>query len=351
MTQAPTRALVIAAAVAAVSALAASAAGPQAPRSSLAPDVLDVLTKQLRFSATEIAELQRGKIVRHGIDTASPGEIAVVGAVRVNAPKAAFLDRVRDIARFKRNPGVLQIGRFSATPSVADLSALTVDVDDFDARECRVGDCSVRLSAEMIRRLPQEVDLKAPDAQARSAAWFKQVIIDDVAAYLAGGAGRILQYDDGPRPIRPVDEFDGILENAPTIGTLIPGLPDHLKNYPSNHLTDPEDFLYWSKEKFGPSPFITVTHVTIVCGSADTCVMTTKDVYSSRYLDASLGLSIATDVEGAPDAFYLVYGNRFRANALKGVWSALRRAIVERRARGGLEESLKATKNELETRR
>jgi hypothetical protein len=335
----------------AAAAFGVTAGQPKVATSDIAPGVRDVLMRELRFSTVELADLQRGRIVRHGVDTASAGEIAVVGAVRVNAPKAAFLDRVRDIVRFKRNPSVLQIGRFSATPSVADLAELTVDEDDFDARDCRVGDCSVRLSAEMIRRLPQEIDLKAPDARARSAAWLKQVIVDDVTAYLAGGAGRILQYDDGPRPIRPVDEFDGILKNAPSIGALIPELPDHLKNYPSNHLTDSEDFLYWSKEKFGPSPFITVTHVTIVCASAETCVMTTKDVYSSRYLDASLGLSIATDVAGDPDAFFLVYGNRFRANALKGGWSALRRAIVERRARGGLEESLKATKNELESRR
>lgn len=349
MMQIPSHTLAIAAAAAACG---ATVVLTQAPMPGMARDVREVLTRQLRFSAAELADLQRGKIVKHGIETSSPGEIAVVGAVRINASKATFLDRVRDIVRFKRDPNVLQIGRFSAEPTIADLAALSVDEDDFDARDCRVGDCSVRLSAEMIRRLPQEVDLKAPDAQARSAAWFKQVLVDDVVAYITGAAGRMLQYDDGPRPIRPVDEFDGILKNATSIGALIPELPDHLRNYPSNHLvTDPEDFLYWSKEKFGASPFITVTHVTIVCASAETCVMTTKDVYSSRYLDASLGLSIATDVPGTPNAFYLVYGNRFRANALKGGWSALRRAIVERRARGGLEESLKAIKNELETHR
>jgi len=318
----------------------------QAP--GVAPDVRDVLTRQLRFSAAELADLQRGRIVKHGLDAVAPGEIAVVGAVRINVPKAVFLDRVRDIVRFKRDPNVLQVGRFSATPTLADVEALSVGEDDFDARDCRVGDCSVRLSAEAIRRLPQEVDLKAPGAQARAAAWFKQMLVDDVAAYLSGGPGRMQQYDDGPRPIRPVDEFDGILKNAPSIGALIPDLPDYLKHYPSSHLADPEDFLYWSKEKFGASPFITVTHVTIVCASAETCVMTTKDVYSSRYLDASLGLSIATDVAGVPDAFILVYGNRFRANALKGGWSALRRSVVERRARGGLEESLKTIKSQLE---
>lgn len=342
-------------ALAVVSAVAAMA---QAPASDIAPDLRLALTRDLRFSSSELGDLQRGKIVKHGIDTKSAGEVAVVGAVRVHASKAAFLERVRDIVRFKRSPNVLQIGRFSAMPAVEDLDALTVSRDDFDVHDCRIGDCSVRLSAEAIRRLPQEVDLKAPEAQARGAAWFKRVLVADVQAYVSGGAGRMLQYDDGPRPVRPVDEFDGILSNARSIGALVPQLPDHLRNYPASHLQDsagqvladpPEDFLYWSKEKFGASPFITVTHVTIVCATGETCVMTTKDVYSSRYLDASLGLTIATDAVGTPNAFYLVYGNRFRADALKSGWSALKHALVERRARGGLEDSLKTIKGQLET--
>jgi hypothetical protein len=91
-----------------------------------------------------------------------------------------------------------------------------------------------------------------------------------------------------------------------------------------------------------------VTHVTIVCPSAATCVVTTKDVYSSRYIDASLAITIATDTLETPEASYLVYGNRSRANALKGRLSSLRRAIVERRARGSLEEHLRTLKAQLE---
>ena len=94
--------------------------------------------------------------------------------------------------------------------------------------------------------------------------------------------------------------------------------------------------------------FITVTHVTIVCPSAATCVMATKDVYSSRYIDASLAISIATDSLESPSAFYLVYGNRSRANALKGGFSSLKRAIVERRARGNLEQYLRTLKSQME---
>jgi hypothetical protein len=314
------------------------------------PGVHTVISQQLQFSAGELADLKRGRVVTHRLPSRAPGEVAVAGAVRVRAPKAAFFAHVRDIARFKSGPDVMQIGRFSHPPSLDDLAALTVDTDDFDVRTCRLGDCGIRLSAEVIARFARDVDIKAPNAQARGAALFKQMLFDDVTAYSSGVGNRMLQYDDGPRAVRPRDELEGVLANMPELAALVPGLPDHLRHFPQSRLPDAEDFLYWSKEKFGREPFITVTHVTIVCRpAAATCVMTTRDVYSSRYLDASVALAIATDAQGDPGAFDLIYENRSRANALKGALSGLRRSLTGRRARGALEESLKTIKLRLET--
>jgi hypothetical protein len=321
------------------------AAGAMAQERITDADVRAVLTTRLGFSDEELADLRRGRAVRHGLRPSAPGEVAVTGAIRIRAPKAAFLAHVRDIVRFKSGPGVLQIGRFSSPPVLDDLAALTVDKDDLDPRSCRVGDCGIRLPASVIERIGREIDVKAPDAQARAAAFFKHVLFDDVSAYWSG-TDRMSQYDDGPKPIRPREELQGVLGAMPEIGALMPGLPDHLLHFPAARLPDVEDFLYWSKEKFGVEPFITVTHVTIVCRSAATCLMATRDVYSSRYLDASVALAIATDA-GA-DAFDLVYDNRSRANALKGGLSGLRRSLTERRARGALEDSLKTIKKRLE---
>jgi hypothetical protein len=322
-----------------------------AAESDIDRTIREVLTRHLRFTVGELSDLQGGKVVRHGLDSGTAGEVGVVGAVKVRAPKAAFLARVHDIARFKSGPDILQIGKFSHPPKLDDLASLTVDRGDFDVTSCRLRNCGVRLPAAVIQRFEREIDPKAPDAQQRAAALFKQVLVDDVTAYVAGSAGRFEQYDDGTRPIRPLDEFDGVLTNSPSLAALVPGLPDHLKNFPSSRLSEADDFLYWSKEKFGYAPFISVTHVTIVCPSAATCVMTTKDVYSSRYIDASLAIAIATDTLETPEAFYLVYGNRSRANALKGRFSGLRRALVERRARGSLEQNLGHLKIDLEKRR
>jgi len=321
------------------------------PAPGLDPDVATALTRYLRFSQSELVELQRGKVVRHGVNTTVPGEIAVVGAVRVSAPPMRLVEAVRRIAEFKRSPDVLQIGRFSDPPSLRDLDSLTVGKDDFDAAHCHVGDCGVRLPADAIRRLPREVDTKGPGAQERAARWFKQQVFDNATAYWSGAPGRIVSYDDGSEPIRPVDEFDGLLESTPIIAALAPTLASHLSSFPSHRMEGAEDFLYWSKEKFGIAPFITVTHVTIVCPSERRCLVASRDVYSSRYIDASLALTIASSDFADPGAFYLVYSNRSRASALKGAFSGLRKSIAEHRARGNLEETLKTLKQRLENAR
>ncbi len=217
-----------------------------------------------------------------------------------------------------------------------------------DLRACRVGHCDIRLPAATIVRFQKEIDWKARDADTRAAALFKQVLLDHVVAYLSGQPGQIAAYDDEKRAVRPVEDFAGVLKNSPYIGKLVPGLPDHLQALPANPLPGAEDFLYWSKEKFGFTPFVTVTQVTIMPATPTSTVVASRDVYSSRYFDASLTLTIASDVVGAPDEIYLVYINRSRANALKGSFSALRRSMVERRVKASLDENLKAVKGRLE---
>ena len=175
------------------------------------------------------------------------------------------------------------------------------------------------------------------------------MLLDNVRAYVSGGPGRILLYDDEKRAVRPVDDFNALLEPSPYIGALVPGLAEHLREFPMRPLPGAEDFLYWSKEKFGFTPFVTVTHVTIAPPLPTSVVITSKDVYSSRYFDASLTLTVASDSVSSPEAIYLVYVNRSRASALKGPLAGLRRAIVERRAIGSVDENLRGVKRRLET--
>jgi hypothetical protein len=323
-------------------ALAAIAA---APLPEVDPVVQSVLSRDLKFSTDDFVALRNGRIVKHALTANNDREVAVVGAVLVNTHASLLVDRLRDIVQFKRGPNIVAIGRFSNPPTIDDLAPLKIEGQDLDLRACRVGNCDIRLPADVIRRFQREIDWSAPNANDRAAALFKEVLVESVRAYLSGGPGRITEYNGGRTPIRAADDFVALLKNSPYIVALVPGLPGHLEAFPSRPLPGAEDFLYWSKEKFGLTPFITVTHVTIVRALPGAYVITSKDVYSSRYVDAS---TIASDAAGAPNSFYLVYANRSRAQALKGVFGGLRRTLVERRAKSSLEENLRTTKFRLE---
>ena len=111
-------------------------------------------------------------------------------------PRATFVERFRDIVSFKQNPAVIAIGRFSSTPSVADMRALTLDDDDVSALgRCRPGDCEMRLDDAGIARI------KAAGAQGTDGG---EKVADAFREYLAGYAADYLRArgrcaDDLPR--------------------------------------------------------------------------------------------------------------------------------------------------------
>ena len=323
---------------------------PASPAGSdLQPQLRAVLVRDLKFSPDDLADLENGKVVRHSLPTTAPGEVAAVGGVRIWASKDRFAAAYRDIVQFKKNASVLEIGRFGQPPQLSDLNGLTITRDDFDLRNCRVGDCDIRLPSDIIRRIASETDWQRPGADQRAALLFKHILLENVRSYVSGGPGRITEYDDDKEPIRPVDDFLGLLKSSSYVDAMLPGLSAHLAGYPGERLPGAEDFLYWSKEKFGIAPFISVTHVTLVTTNPREYIATTRDVYSSRYFDASLALVVASDSVTDPRSFYLFYANRSRASALRGAFSRLRRSVVERRVRGSLEENLRAIKVRLES--
>jgi hypothetical protein len=314
----------------------------------LQPELRAFLSNEMKFSRQDLVDLEAGKIVSRGLSATAPGEVAAVGAIRVHVSRQQFVERYKDIERFKRGADVLQIGRFGHPPALENLSALSLGKQDLDLRSCRVAHCDVRLPADAIGRFQHEIDWNAQDADQRAATLFKQILFAHVQAYVSGQPGRIRSYDDEKRVVRPVEEFGGLLAASPFVGKLVPGLVEHLRMFPEDALEGAEDFLYWSKEKFGLTPFVSVTHVTIAPPGPTSTVVTSKDVYSSRYFDASLTVTIISDAVGSEDEIYLVYVNRSRASALKGSFAGLRRSIVERKAKSSLDENLKGVKLRLE---
>ena len=80
----------------------------------------------------------------------------------------------------------------------------------------RVAMCS-RCWRSPSRSTRDEVRRRYKSRLVSARALFKQVLFDSVRAYLSGGPARMTAYDDGERPIRPSDDFIGLLKNSPYI--------------------------------------------------------------------------------------------------------------------------------------
>jgi hypothetical protein len=301
----------------------------------------------------DLAGLDRGAVIARTLPTDVPSEIVAVGAARFSVPAGYFIARFRDIVEFKRGAGVKQIGTFAEPPRPDDLGPLTIDEADLVAlRTCRVGRCGLKLSTAMIEQVRHDIDWSAPAASQRARVLLKQMLLDRLSRYLAvGNVALEPSGDKSPRPgaVAPVGE---VLRASRSLLGGVPELCRYLEEFPAADLPGSERFAYWSKESFGLKPVTSLTDVTIYrppLQPKTTAFIVSKDLYSSHYVQTSLGVTLVVDsTSGGLPAAYVVYVNRSRIDALGGALSGLRRWIVERRIRSGTEEQFRLMKGRLE---
>lgn len=269
----------------------------------------------------------------------------------MNVPAAFFVTQLRDIAAFKRSDLVLQIGRFGDRPSLADLVPLRLDASDIaDLRECRVGDCGVKLPAAAIERFRVGVDWSARDPRLPAEHLAKQMLLENTLAYLDGGDAALAAYNDKPRSVSPAEELRLLMPGLNCGGVPV-RVREYLSGFPRINPHDEDSFLYWSKERAGLKAFLSVTHVAIFpARPSQPTLIASKGIYSSHYLDASISLTWLLDVDSGEDpSIDVVYINRSRVDAFGGAFGRVARSIAAARQREGMLRELKALKARLES--
>ena len=103
----------------------------------------------------------------------------------------------------------------------------------------------------------------AADAHDRANRVIRQLMLEGMETYLEGGDQSFGAYRDKKRPLSVDEEFEGLLENSPYILEYDPTFHAYLKNFPKASLPGADEFLYWSKVKFGLKPTVRVSHVVI----------------------------------------------------------------------------------------
>jgi hypothetical protein len=111
--------------------------------------------------------------------------------------------------------------------------------------------------------------------------------------------------------------------------------------------------MYWSKEKFGLKPVISLTHIVIykrrVARGTDVLIAS-KGIYASHYVETSLGLTgFIHSQEPEPRRTYLIYINRSRADALRGFLGGLKRSLIVGSLRDATKKNMEMIKKKLET--
>ena len=187
------------------------------------PVALTFLRRVLQFTDAQIAAVEAREVVTRKLPTADKPEIAAFGVVRVNTDKETFLAKLRDLESFRRGPSTLEIGRLSRPARIEDLRGLSLDDADFEAaRECRPGDCDLKLSRSAMERIRGEMDWSAPDARAKAAALMRQMLVQYTDAYMEGGTPAMATYNDSDRPQETPAEFRKLLGPLPTSSSTSP---------------------------------------------------------------------------------------------------------------------------------
>ena len=258
------------------------------------------------------------------------------------------MERLRDIVSFKKNDMVLQIGRFGVPPSDADLAPLVVDEDDSDElRDCRPGDCAVQMSVDAMGAAVAGMVDATPGWQAQVSANVRRVLLDLMTDYQRRGLDALMEYRDHGKPLAAGAEARAVVRASPSLLDVAASLREALLAYPAPRETIEHEY-YWSRERFGFKPTISLTHVVRQDRRANgdgAFFLASVQLYASHYFDASLGVTAIVRARGGPaPAHYMVYTNRTRNSRVGGAFGALIRAAAERRARAGMERLLTGIK-------
>jgi hypothetical protein len=331
-------------------------ARPSGSAPAAAPPVTDLL-RSVGFTAAEISAVERGIPVARALDS-DRREIAVIGAVRIKAARQRLAERFRTIDYMKGSRMILGAGAFSTPPRSEDLAAVPFEPYDLDVRDCRPGDCRVRLSSDDINRFQREVDWRSTTWASQSAHVWRQVLSGYAQGYFRYGIAALPVFANKSEPLSVADETSLLMRQFTFVSSLWPDLLARVQVPVVRAADSPAQILFWSKEDFGVRPVLRIIHQSIhwagVQGTdhaARPLIVSTTQLYANHYLDAAVGFVVAVDDQAADPSsgFHMIMVNRVRTRSLTGFLRALIRSTVQGRSRDAMESVLRTTKSSLGT--
>ena len=316
---------------------------------SLPAALASFLSEEARVTAPERGTLVAGNPLVKLLDADPEQEIAVLGAIWVDAPSSVYVEQVKNIELFERGAAFHITKRISDPPSPDDFAALTISDQDFqDLKDCKIGDCALKLDAAGVQALRAKVDWRKPTAKADATALFRQLALEYVNGYREGGNARLGVHRDKDRPTFVAVEFRSMIDRLPRLAAGLPDLTRYLLEYPSTTLANSTDFLYWQETEFGLRPTIRINHL-VIQERPNQTVVASKMLYASHYFWTALELRVLLPDPARGPGFWLLTISRSRSDGLSGFTGRVIRSRVRGEVEEGTRAALAATKMRLES--
>jgi hypothetical protein len=306
------------------------------------------ITKYVKLTPTQQSQLAAGQPVSKILDSDPSKEVAVFGAIWVDAPLASYLAATKDIERLEAGGGFRVTKKISSPPRIEDFSQMTVPDDDAaDLKTCKVGECEIKLGAPAIERVRREVDWTKPDARARLDRIARELALEYVTRYLEGGNAELATYRDSDRPTFVAKEFESMTGRLPELTEFLPEIRQYLLEFPKAALPNSDSFLYWQEAQFGLKPTIRINHL-VIAESPTGAAIASKMLYASHYFWTALELRVLVVDPARGKGFWFVSVNRSRSDGLSGFVGRIIRGKVRGEAEKGMAAVLAATKSTIE---
>jgi hypothetical protein len=294
------------------------AATPQRPA-----QLTQFLQQSIGFDAEQLGAVERGEAVVKVIEARDRRDVVVFGIITLPVPREQYVRALRDFSTSLHTPNRTQLGIFSNPATETDVAAVTINTRDVaEMKNCKPGDCVVKLPATDMHRIHDETNWSAPAAevQAQMSAYARRRLVEYVTDYRRRGDSAMAIYDDrGNLNVHSSEAFSAQLAESPYVYQTVPSLQNYLASYPRGTLpAGATEIVFWSEDVMPRlRPILSVTHL-VVYTPPELPGMTlavSKQIYANHYFEAAVDLTAVVDRNPGT---YLVVLRRYRFDNLPG---------------------------------
>ena len=272
------------------------------------------LRQGIGLDSAQVALIERGDAVVKVLDTRDRRDIAIFGIIATDVPRDVYVGQVRDFKTSLRTPTRSRLGIFSDPAIAADVEAVTISPRDVgEMKNCRPGDCVVKLPAADMQRIRETMDWSASDLQAQLSAYARRRLVEYVTDYRRRGDSAMAIYDDrGNINVRSSEAFAGMLAESPYVYQNVPSIGRYFAAYPRDTLAGATEVLFWSEDVMPRlRPILSVTHQIVFTPPElpEVTLVAAKQLYANHYFEAAVDLTCVVDRQGGS---YVLVLRRYR---------------------------------------